>query len=136
MSQFKYNEVPGQHPCPCVSLRIKDNYKNLVFGPFQCRVDSGSEVTCMPVWVADSSGVHDYEEDVAYDFAGNPVDISFVVVLDATVEILDEHGAVVFQKSYMGIRFPVLPDSEGLLGLDVLNDVVCTLDGPGLVFSV
>ena len=90
----------------------------------------------MLAWIADNSGLHDYEEDVAYDVAGNPVDISFVVILEATVEILDAQGAVLFQKSYTGMRFPVLPDSEGLLGLDVLNDIVCTLNGPALVFSI
>jgi len=136
MSRFPYNAVPDHPPYPWVSLRIKDNYKNLVFGPFQCRVDSGSEATCVPAWIAGDPGVHDYEEDVAYDFAGNPVDISFLVVLDATVEVLDPQGSVVFQKSYIGMRFPVLPDSEGLLGLDVLNDMVSTMDGPGLVFII
>ncbi|HEY6332032.1 MAG TPA: hypothetical protein VI756_22070 [Blastocatellia bacterium] len=136
MSRLPYNAVPGQLPYPHVSLRIKDNYKDLILGPFQCRVDSGSEATCVPAWIADNSGVHDYEEDVAYDFAGNPVDIWFVVVLDATVEVLDAQGAVAFQKSYIGMRFPILPDSEGLLGLDVLNDMVSTMDGPGLIFSI
>ena len=76
------------------------------------------------------------EEDVAYDFAGNPVNISFVVILDATVEILDAEGAIVFQKNYIGMRLPILPDSEGLLGLDVLNDLVSTMNGPERVFSI
>lgn len=131
-SYRKYQGQPDIAPYPFLLVRIVDNVKGLVFGPFGAIVDSAADYTCMPSQVLTGISGYDQEIDIGRDFRGNPVRVNLVYILNATVELLEEDGTVLLRKNVLRLRLPVV-DNDGLLGRDILNHGICRLDGPSQV---
>lgn len=115
--------------CPFLQLEIVDNSKNLTLGPLDAIVDSGADYTCIPSrLVADMKYNYDLEE--ASDFNGGTTTVKLMVILSATLRLLDDNNQELAQFSEISLRLPIIESEEALLGRDVLNRIVVLLDGP------
>lgn len=141
-----YRSLPGPKslpPGPYLWLQIFDNQKELTFGPVGAILDSGADYTCIPRRIAEAVG-HDYEIDEAEDFTGRPVMVKLAVILDANIQLLHVSSPSPAKRrvSQLGkmvrtnLRLPIIEGEDALLGRDILNHFVCTLDGPKLLLEI
>ena len=106
-------------PCPVLPARIYPLASERVLS-FTLRVDSGSDLTLIPSDILAKAGARRIDVVQAEDFEGNEIEL---VRYQVTLEISD--------LLLRHLRVGALPTGrEALLGRDVLNRFVLTLDGP------
>lgn len=117
---FSYDDVNENPPCPVIKLRITDSRRGLIFETFDAIVDTGSDVTCIPRFIANRTANISYDPCGVDDIeAGKRVGALMVRITRAIVEFLDANDNVRYTGTYRDLK--LLVRSEGVLGRDVLN---------------
>jgi len=116
---------------PIVQLRITDNSSRLRIPAFDAVVDSGADRSCLPGSILKGLGPLSYGK-VLVRYVGDAMreNRDTVRILDATVDLLDRRGALRLTKKCENLVLIV--HEEGILGRDILNRLLCELDGPRL----
>lgn len=131
-----YTTPTDQPPYPGVKIRITDHGwpSPLYYDTFEAMVDTGASFTCVPEDKVPPKAKALTTTMTIKLADGSETDREFVIVRDAVLEVLDAHGRIVatFRRSKMHL----LIIKDGLLGRDLLNDCLCTFDGPGLQFGI
>jgi hypothetical protein len=125
---FLYDTL-NQPPSPVVRLRITDTKRQLQFDSFDALVDTGSDITCIPLRVVNSTPNITYERCTVEDpetHVKKPAKL--LRVTSAFVEFLDINNTVLFSQTYRDFR--LLIRTDGILGRDVLNQHNCEFQGP------
>jgi len=127
MFQYSASYKPAH---PHVRLRITDNRRGFTFPQFDALIDTGADGTCIPSEVVGrvSTQNYDYERGRVTDYTGRTRTETFVRILDATVEFIDDNNTVLHTGRYINLRLLVI--SSGLLGRDILNENLWEFDGP------
>ncbi len=112
---------------PSMMLRITDNMTGLQLGPFPAVIDTGADVTCIPLEIAAQAGAMLIPQGVSYA-DGQERTVQAVQLLDLKIEFMDIAGNIIKENDYQDLLF--LAIAEGVLGRDVLNLYVCEFDGP------
>ena len=133
----RYRQLSGRQtpPEPFLLLQIVDNLRQLTFGPVGAIVDSGADYTCIPRRIADNLE-YAYGFSQAEDFAGAVMTLRLAVIEDARVSLFDDTTRRVAGIARTSLRLPIVESDEALIGRDILNHFVCTLDGPKLLLSI
>jgi hypothetical protein len=125
-----YKDKPGQPPYPEVQVRIVDNRADgrLPYPLFRAMVDTGASCTCIPEW-AIPANPKPLKTKRTVEYADGRKEIGeFLIVPNAELEILDDTGQTVATITRRYLNLHIL--RVALLGRDMLNECVCTLDGP------
>jgi len=116
---------------PVTRVRITDTFRSQTLGPLDVIIDSGADCSSIPESAIGSWLRFDRETGRALDYNGNTLKQRFIRIVRARVEILNDRGEVLLVREHLDLRLLVLQE-EALLGRDVLNHLVCELNGPGL----
>jgi len=128
----KYNGAPF----PAVWIRISFQHQgNAVrIGPFRAYVDTGADVTCIPVSVLPTESKH-YQTTIPVRYAdGSRRTRPGIIIPHAVVDFRDRAGNWVTGPTYNPLKLILI--SDAFVGRDVLNQHVTLLDGPKLNFSI
>lgn len=121
---------------PVVEIRITFSHKGERIGllPFTAFVDTGADLTCIPPSVVPTES-RSYKTGVKVRYADGRERVKPGLLLpDAIVELKDNSGNWVSSgQSHMLLKLII---QDALLGRDVLNQHVSTLDGPQLVLHI
>jgi len=117
-----YSEVTGKRidpPCPFVEVDVL-NHVSLDTRTSLAKVDTGADQTCVPVTLLATLGVQYHDKQVRRDFNGRPVECPLYFInlrlLGRQFERLEVVGAC--RHDWV------------LLGRDILNVLLLSLDGP------
>ena len=120
---------------PVVEIRITFRHKGQRVGllPFTAYVDTGADLTCIPPSVIPQES-RSYKTGVKVRYADGRERVKPGLLLpDAIVELRDNAGNWVSSGSHMLLKLII---QDPLLGRDVLNNHVSTLDGPQLDLTI
>jgi hypothetical protein len=128
--------TPPTPPYPAVKLRITDNGWDtpLQYDPFDAMLDTGASITGVPenkVPVKARNLIRVRQIRLA---DGTLIDREFVLLRKGYLEVLDEKNQPVVSFTRNAMYLLIIP--VGLLGRDLLNDCICSLNGPAQTFSL
>lgn len=125
---------PGYHPpCPQVRINIIDNNAGWQLSSIDALIDTGADFTCIPATLLPIHQGYQYNIRSVTDYNGQPQQVTFLYILQATVEILDDQGHVIRRENLQNLELLILNHStEALLGRDILNKQIWEFDGPAL----
>jgi predicted aspartyl protease len=114
---FAYNTSYAP-AAPFAELLVHDDDGRIAPIPIAAQIDTGADMTMLPIAVLEQVGARFEGTRVAYDFSGQR-------------HIADLYAVLL---SFAGRKFylPVIAQenvSEGIVGRDILNDFVLTLNG-------
>ncbi len=136
LARYKENLESGAEPLPVAELKILSDDPLVEPQTVECVIDSGADATALPGLVLDGLGinailckkVHDYKDESEMR-RGRLVRLKF---FGREVRSKDQFG-----NDCEWVWVVELPDhARPILGRDVLNQFVVTLNGPELVCEI
>jgi len=125
---FSYDALNENPPCPIVKLRITDIKRNMVFDVFDAIVDTGSDATSIPRYIADRNPNISYDRGGVVDpETGQRTPSLMIRITSATVDFIDVNNVVRYQGRYQDLK--LLVRTEGILGRDMLNKHLTKFSG-------
>ena len=126
--QWSYDDDKNRvHPCPVAVVNVRNpSQSRNANRDVKCLVDCGSDVTGIPIRLLKRLGVTFEVTEKAQDYSGSWRDQQFSFVHVALCGI--DSGPIKVARLKKG---PI-----GILGRDVLNQFVVTLNGPELVCEI
>lgn len=123
-------------PYPEVQIRITDRawQPPLPYGVFEAKVDTGASFTSVPEDKVPAPAKKITRKMSVMMADGRLAIKEFVIVRDAVLEVFDKSGKRV--KTFSRTKMHLLMIPRGLMGRDLLNDCVCTFDGPHQSFDI
>ncbi len=122
MTKFDHSFVP---PAPIAKIKLKRLDSSEVLGNVRMLLDTGSDITLLPISSLDSLGVQPVSERpiALFGFDGQ----------------ISESEIYRLQILFLGKRFTgnycSINDSVGIIGRDILNQIALVYDGPNLEWN-
>ena len=116
-----YDDVRYSPPAAVATVSVSNLDSGAISDDVPMLLDSGADISALPKAVVDA---------LALPFADRAYD---VMAYDNRVRACQSvHAGVVFLRGHFKGRFIVLDQDVGVLGRNILNHFVVTLDGPHL----
>jgi len=133
---MNYTTSATEPPYPEVRIKITDRgwTTPLPYDVFEAMVDTGASCTCVPEDKVPLRAKTVTTKKTVMLADGSSAVREFVIVRDALLEVFDKTGKCV--KTFSRTKMPLLMIPRGLMGRDLLNDCVCTFDGPSNFFDI
>lgn len=109
-------------PAPSAQIKLRNPITNITITDVPMLIDSGADITLLPQFAIDFIGA-EQDENATYELAGFDGRVSRVnaVIVD-----------LIFLRKIFKGQYLIINQDHGLIGRDILNQLILTLNGPAL----